>query len=519
MLPARCLAGSECLAGSSAPVGPTSTSNAPGDVPSGVAGPVGSRSVSSVSMEAAGCPNATPGTSPQSTQAIGSRGDRQDTAHPAFPSAPSGLSVPSHPLSSALPSSSLSLEPALHGVGCGRGELLLTEPEARSVEYHVKQTLSSKDNEAENRGDVSQPHTRWRLRPVLPELLRPASRKLKRASGSTTSRRGANALTELLESAGIKLEPNELAATGRPQRVSRSCSSSVGNANATSAESTSSSHSPVSSEKQNHGESGVSSCIRSPPPSHAPQPSHWVPPPWVCHMHRVLVELCKQSVCLPFFPRVSPGDAHYPELARKVYPAVPITLETVLDRLERNEYSRCEEVFNDVHTVFLCAFRYYEPGNQYWMMAHEASLVFHNLTHNKPLLSADFDACSAGAQQQKSSPDNSNASSSDLSQWGGGPRGATGSGLGSASSSAVGGEGGRDNFSRAGAGGRSERRSARRSRRTDGGMKPGKGRKSKARGEAIGATALSPADAGKTTAVLGCVVPARGQLISCFSER
>ncbi|PHJ16243.1 bromodomain protein [Cystoisospora suis] len=508
---------SGCPTGSPGPVGRTGASNAPAGSSSDVDGGGAGEALSSFSTSATtpDCSSSTFSMPSQPAKAAETSGDRQDTG-PAFspssvptPSASSSLSSYSLP-SPALPSCSLSLEPGMHGGDCRRGELLLTEAEARSVEYHVKQALLSKDKEErENNRSLSQPYTRWRLQPVLPELLRPASKKTKRASSSTsTSRRGANALTELLESAGIKLEPNELAATGRPQRASRSCSSSVGNANATSAaESTSSSsHSPVSSEKQNHGDGGTVSSAnmtKSPPAavSQAQPSSHWVPPPWVCHMHRVLVELCKQSVCLPFFPRVSPGDAHYPELARKVYPAIPITLETVLDRLERNEYSRCEEVFNDVHTVFLCAFRYYEPGNQYWMMAHEASLVFHNLTHNKPLLSSDFDACS---QPHKTTPDGNHtpSSSSDhLGQWGShsGAARPGGSAVGSAASSAIGGEDAGDDFSQVGraAAGRSDRRSARRSRRTDGGgIKSGKGRKTKSRGGAVGTPALSPADAG-----------------------
>lgn len=109
---------------------------------------------------------------------------------------------------------------------------------------------------------------------------------------------------------------------------------------------------------------------------------------WPKRMQRILLELCKQPVCLPFLPRVSPTEAHYAELARKVYPAVPLSLETVLERLESGEYSRSLDVFNDVYSVFMCAFRYYEPGNQYWMMAQEASLAFGALTMGEPLCNA-----------------------------------------------------------------------------------------------------------------------------------
>ncbi|PFH37682.1 hypothetical protein BESB_000240 [Besnoitia besnoiti] len=293
------------------------------------------------------------------------------------------------------------LDGSIHGLDCARGELLLTEAEARALEERLaaewtKQTPQEEGSEAR---DPTSFRTQWRFQPaVATEAFRGAGAKKARKGAGSSSRRGLNALSGLLESAGLKLEPTELSASGRPQRASRSTAAAAAAPSGTSA----AAEQPASQSSQAAPPSSASQDASSRRGGGAKDPQTgsqqaWVPSPWVCWMHEVLVELCKQPVCLPFFPRVSPRDAHYPELARKVYPAVPITLESVLDRLERNEYTCTEEVFNDVYTVFLCAFRYYEPGNQYWMMAQEASIVFQALTQNKPLLSCDFDAAVAAA--------------------------------------------------------------------------------------------------------------------------
>ncbi|ESS31824.1 bromodomain protein [Toxoplasma gondii GAB2-2007-GAL-DOM2] len=320
--------------------------------------------------------------SPEATSSAAScTGDSQ--------TAPDSSVAPALPRSSLPPlaarsSTAVRLDGAVHGFDCTRGELFLTEAEARAIEEQFIAEWAKKASEIDG-GKASRPQ--WRLQPIAAEAARgQGGGKRSRKGAGTSSRRGFSALSGLLESAGLKLEPTELSASGRPQRSSRSATAASVGPSSASAPADSSSHSashssPVSQEASKRGSLKEQS---------------WVPSPWVCWMHEVLVELCKQPVCLPFFPRVSPKDAHYPELARKVFPATPITLESVLDRLERNEYTCTEEVFNDVYTVFLCAFRYYEPGNQYWMMAQEASIVFQSLTQNKPLLSCDFDAFVAG---------------------------------------------------------------------------------------------------------------------------
>ncbi|KEP62035.1 UNVERIFIED_CONTAM: hypothetical protein HHA_264020 [Hammondia hammondi] len=320
--------------------------------------------------------------SPEATSSAAScTGDSQ--------TAPDSSAAPALPRSSLPPlaagsSTAVRLDGAVHGFDCTRGELFLTEAEARAIEEQFIAEWAKKASKTDD-GKASRPQ--WRLQPIAAEAARgQGGGKRSRKGAGTSSRRGFSALSGLLESAGLKLEPTGLSASGRPQRSSRSATAASVGPSSASAPADSSSHSaphasPVSQEASKRGSLKEQS---------------WVPSPWVCWMHEVLVELCKQPVCLPFFPRVSPKDAHYPELARKVFPATPITLESVLDRLERNEYTCTEEVFNDVYTVFLCAFRYYEPGNQYWMMAQEASIVFQSLTQNKPLLSCDFDAFVAG---------------------------------------------------------------------------------------------------------------------------
>ncbi|CBZ52616.1 conserved hypothetical protein [Neospora caninum Liverpool] len=329
-----------------------------------------------------------------SSTAPSSAGDSQTSPPLECTSSSASVNPGTSPPLSAASSAAVRLDGAIHGFDCARGELLLTEAEARAVEEHLVAEWAKKGSET---GGDKSGRPLWRLQPVIEAARCPGGAKRSRKGVGASSRRGLNALSGLLDSAGVKLEPTELSASGRPQRSSRSSSSSAGPSAASApAETLSHSASHTSSPSQE-----ASSRRGNSKDAQAGSQS-WVPSPWVCWMHEVLVELCKQPVCLPFFPRVSPRDTHYPELARKVFPAIPITLESVLDRLERNEYTCTEEVFNDVYTVFLCAFRYYEPGNQYWMMAQEASIVFQSLTQNKRLLSCDFDGFIAGALNHSS---------------------------------------------------------------------------------------------------------------------
>lgn len=279
-------------------------------------------------------------------------------AGPAPVPAPTAPTVPSPPV--------LSL--SIHALNCCRGELYLTDGERLNIEQYLA-TVSATGGGS------------WRL-VALPES---ASAVGKKARKSSAVKRGAASATAAPPvAASQERQRRQSIASHQPVPVShqvelpKTRSSRLRNA--------------AQSFSSEGGEAVAEDAKGSPmgglhPPEDAAD--------WPRRMQRILLELCKQPVCLPFLPRVSPNEAHYAELARKVYPAVPLSLETVLERLENGEYTRSLDVFNDVYTVFMCAFRYYEPGNQYWMMAQEASLAFGALTMGEPLCSA-FTPASAG---------------------------------------------------------------------------------------------------------------------------
>ncbi|CDI83007.1 hypothetical protein, conserved [Eimeria acervulina] len=262
------------------------------------------------------------------------------------------------------------LNGTVHGCHCACGELYLTEAEHAAIEAFF----------ASVGGSSSGP---WRLLEV-PEGPSTGSRKSKKGSAA---KRVAGAPPSALGGPQERQRRQSVASYGGPPAAA-----------AVVAELPKTRSSRLRS-------GGLGAPLGGPPLGGAP-PAAADAEDWPQRMQRILLELCRQPVCLPFLPRVSPSDAHYNELARKVFPAVPLSLETVLDRLEQGGYySRSLEVFNDIYSVFLCAFRYYEPGHQYWMMAHEAALAFSALTVGEPL-------CNVFGPPPNSSSSSSSSSSS-----------------------------------------------------------------------------------------------------------
>ncbi|KAL8269978.1 hypothetical protein Esti_006078 [Eimeria stiedai] len=285
------------------------------------------------------------------------------------------------------------LSASLHGFDCSSGELYLTESERHSIQQYVAAAAGA-----------AGARPAWRLVAVATREICSAGKKLRKGSSSKRSAVGSAVgapPSQALAAAGDRQRRHSVAAAAGQQLHAAAASSSSSSPQqhadllprTRSARFRSAAQQGGSSDEE--GEGGYTECSNS-----SSSTARGVGAPlcsssqsadaadWPRRMQRVLLELCRQPVCLPFLPRVSPSEAHYAELARKAYPAVPLSLETVLQRLENGEYSRSLEVFNDVYTVFMCAFRYYEPGNQYWMMAQEASLAFGALTLREPLSNA-----------------------------------------------------------------------------------------------------------------------------------
>ncbi|OEH74978.1 bromodomain-containing protein [Cyclospora cayetanensis] len=303
----------------------------------------------------------------------GSVSTSSDSGPTVFASAPSSAEAQAAAVRSttAPGPSGPALSAVVHAFNCCRGELCLTDVER----VHIEQFLGASGGH-------------WRL-VALPESASVVGRKTRKAA---VAKRGGTS--------SVGAPASHTAAQERQRRQSTASHNSLTASYQPDLPKTRSSRLRTLQSLGSEG-GGEGTFEESRGGSKGP-PSGGVPcsdaADWPRRMQRILLELCKQPVCLPFLPRVSPAEAHYAELARKVYPAVPLSLETVLERLENGCYSRSLEVFNDVYSVFMCAFRYYEPGNQYWMMAQEAALAFGALTAGEPLCNV-FAPASASQDQ------------------------------------------------------------------------------------------------------------------------
>ncbi|XP_026191830.1 uncharacterized protein LOC34617651 [Cyclospora cayetanensis] len=310
---------------------------------------------------------------PAASASPGSVSTSSDSGPTVFASAPSSAEAQAAAVRSttAPGPSGPALSAVVHAFNCCRGELCLTDVER----VHIEQFLGASGGH-------------WRL-VALPESASVVGRKTRKAA---VAKRGGTS--------SVGAPASHTAAQERQRRQSTASHNSLTASYQPDLPKTRSSRLRTLQSLGSEG-GGEGTFEESRGGSKGP-PSGGVPcsdaADWPRRMQRILLELCKQPVCLPFLPRVSPAEAHYAELARKVYPAVPLSLETVLERLENGCYSRSLEVFNDVYSVFMCAFRYYEPGNQYWMMAQEAALAFGALTAGEPLCNV-FAPASASQDQ------------------------------------------------------------------------------------------------------------------------
>lgn len=109
-------------------------------------------------------------------------------------------------------------------------------------------------------------------------------------------------------------------------------------------------------------------------------------PDWAQRLHRILVLLCQTEVCRPFVPELLATDPRFPEVYDAIQPALtPLGLSAIVGKLEQNAYQSGLDVFNDVYSVWLCAYRTYTPGSPLWLQAYQASRTFLQQIANQPL--------------------------------------------------------------------------------------------------------------------------------------
>ncbi|KAK6590873.1 hypothetical protein RS030_111873 [Cryptosporidium xiaoi] len=66
-------------------------------------------------------------------------------------------------------------------------------------------------------------------------------------------------------------------------------------------------------------------------------------------------------------------------------PIKPISFNKIIKKLENNEYLNAANVFNDIYSVWICAFRAIEPGGILWTKTIDACLNFNLKLLNEPL--------------------------------------------------------------------------------------------------------------------------------------
>ena len=109
-------------------------------------------------------------------------------------------------------------------------------------------------------------------------------------------------------------------------------------------------------------------------------------PDWAQRFHRTLSWLCQMETCRPFVEEVQVTDPRFPEIYDAIQPGLtPIGLSTIVSKLEQNAYQSSLDVFNDIYSVWLCAYRTYTPGSTLWLQTYQASRRFLQQIANQPL--------------------------------------------------------------------------------------------------------------------------------------
>ncbi|KAJ1606658.1 hypothetical protein OIY81_3141 [Cryptosporidium canis] len=149
-------------------------------------------------------------------------------------------------------------------------------------------------------------------------------------------------------------------------------------------------------------------------------------PDWAKRFHRILKVISQQEVFSPFVSEVNisnidlyiegdgplskeeeerrsrdsslAGSSKEKEIDRlflnakrflryvdQCYPVHPKSLNSIISKLENNEYPSAAHVFCDIYSVWICGFRSVEPGKALWAKAVDASLNFNLKLLNEPL--------------------------------------------------------------------------------------------------------------------------------------
>ncbi|KAF7458038.1 bromodomain protein [Cryptosporidium felis] len=112
----------------------------------------------------------------------------------------------------------------------------------------------------------------------------------------------------------------------------------------------------------------------------------------------VLGSLAKQKE----IDRLFENAERYIEYLESCSPLKPLSLNSIITKLENNEYSSAAHVFCDIYSVWICAFRSVRPGEPLWIKAVDASLNFSLKLLNEPLQD-DFSLTFPGGAPRASS--------------------------------------------------------------------------------------------------------------------
>lgn len=114
-------------------------------------------------------------------------------------------------------------------------------------------------------------------------------------------------------------------------------------------------------------------------------------PDWVRRFYRLVSNICQhddfREIATELSERMTRGEVIASCDSMGV--VQPLGLNTILSNLEANEYDAPLDVFNDLYSIWIGAFRRLAPGSDAWIQAHGAVSHFLRLVSSEPLKS-DF---------------------------------------------------------------------------------------------------------------------------------
>eukprot|EP00371_Babesia_bovis_P002108 XP_001610755.1 hypothetical protein [Babesia bovis T2Bo] len=112
-------------------------------------------------------------------------------------------------------------------------------------------------------------------------------------------------------------------------------------------------------------------------------------PPWVEKFHNVISSLCRTKSGSHFVTHLD-LELTKPSEDENAPASLPkVTLQLVLEKLLKNNYSNATEAFAEVYSMLLSVFKFQNPGTQLWMFTHDACRRLDTLRRDSGLVDSE----------------------------------------------------------------------------------------------------------------------------------